>query len=149
MRRLIIGVAAALSLLGCEKKPEAPPVEAVAPVVVAEAPPVKTVIEVPDFVIGTTPEEIKQGEAIFAAKGCVACHKVGGGKLVGPDLKGVTARRDVNWIKKMILRPDVMVKEDEVARKLLAETFVPMPNQNVDPKTELPFIMSFLKSAEK
>ena len=149
MRRVIIGVAAALSLLGCEKKPEAPAIEAAPPAVVAEAPPAKTVIEVPDFVIGTTPEDIKQGEALFASKGCVACHKVGGGKLVGPDLKGVTARRDATWIKKMILRPDVMVKEDEVAKKLLAETFVPMPNQNVDPKTELPFILSFLKSAEK
>lgn len=151
MKRVIVGVAAALSLLACEKKPEAPPAEAaaVAPPAVVEAPPAKTVIEVPDFVIGTSPEDIKQGEALFSAKGCVACHKVGGGKLVGPDLKGVTARRDVTWIKKMILRPDVMVKEDELAKKLLAETFVPMPNQNVDPKTELPFIMSFLKSAEK
>lgn len=154
MKRVFAGLAAALSLVACDKKTEAAsaPVE-VAPVApaapVAAAEPAKTVIEVPDFVIGTTPSDIKKGEELFASKGCVACHKVGGGKLVGPDLKGVTARRDETWLKKMILRPDVMVKEDEVAKKLLAETFVPMPNQNVDPKTELPFILSFLKSSEK
>jgi cytochrome c551/c552 len=114
-----------------------------------EAAPQKTVIEVPQFEISTAPADIKKGEEVFAAKGCVGCHKVGGGKLVGPDLKGVTARRDAQWVMKMILKPEVMLKEDDVAKKLLAETFVPMPNQNVDPKTELPFIMSFLKNAEK
>ncbi len=152
MRRVFAGLVAALCLSACDdKKPEAVAVTA-APAVVApvvEVAPAKTVIEVPEFTISTTPDDIKKGEALFAAKGCVACHKVGGGKLVGPDLKGVTARREESWIKKMILRPDVMVKEDEIAKKLLGETFVPMPNQNVDPKTELPFILSFLKSAEK
>ena len=78
----------------------------------------------------------------------MACHKLGGGKLVGPDLKGVTARRDETWLKKMILRPDVMVKEDPVAKKLLGELFVPMPNQGVNPQTELPFILAYLKSGE-
>jgi len=152
MKRVFAGLVAALSLAACdEKKPEVPKAEVAAVPVAAPvaAEPTTTVIEVPEFVIGTSAEDIKKGEAFFSSKGCVACHKVGGGKLVGPDLKGVTARRDETWIKKMILRPDVMVKEDAVAKKLLAETFVPMPNQNVDPKTELPFILSYLKSAEK
>ncbi len=145
MKRLIAGLV--LSLTACaEKAAEAPSAPAPAPV---EVVPAKTVIEVPDFVVSTAAADIKKGEEIFAAKGCIACHKVGGGKLVGPDLKGVTARRDETWIKKMILRPDVMVKEDEVAKKLLGEMFTPMPNQGVDPKTELPFILSYLKSAEK
>ena len=146
MRRVLAVLVTALSLSACsEKKAE---VEAPPPVPV-EIVPAKTVIEVPEFVIGTTPDDIKKGEGFFASKGCIACHKIGGGKLVGPDLKGVTARREANWIKRMILRPDVMVKEDDVARKLLAETMVPMPNQGVDPKSELPFILAFLKNAEK
>ncbi len=103
----------------------------------------------PDFVVSTEPADIKKGEEVYASKGCNACHKVGGGRLVGPDLKGVTARRDEAWLKKMILRPDVMIKEDEVAKKLFVEHLTPMPNQGVDPKTELPFIMSYLKSVEK
>lgn len=149
MKRLTTALVAALSLAACSEK-TAPPAEpvAAAPAPV-EAAPQKTAIDVPQFEISTAPDDVKKGEAIFAAKGCVGCHKVGGGKLVGPDLKGVTARRDAEWIKKMILKPEVMLKEDDVAKKLLAETFVPMPNQNVDPKSELPFLMSFLKNAEK
>lgn len=148
-----IAFAAALFVSACTEAPkEAPPAAvaaAPAPVAAAPAAPAKTVIEVPEFTISTAPADIAKGQEFFASKGCTACHKVGGGKLVGPDLKGVTARRTETWIKSMILRPDIMVKEDEVAKKLLAETFVPMPNQNVDPKTELPFILSYLKSAEK
>ncbi len=147
-------VSALVAVLFCfaactEKKSEpvlvAPaPVQNIEPVVAA-----KTVIEVPEFTISTTEADIAKGKELFGTKGCIACHKIGEGKLVGPDLKGVTARRDETWLKKMILHPEVMVKEDPIAMKLLAETYVPMPNQAVDPKTELPFILSYLKSAEK
>ena len=152
MKRLTAILVAALSLTACnEKKAEPAALPAPDPVAVpaADAPPAKTVIEVPDFVVSTAAADIKKGEEMFAAKGCIACHKIGGGKLVGPDLKGVTARCDETWIKKMILKPEVMLKEDDVAKKLLAETFVPMPNQGVNPQTELPFILAYLKSAEK
>ena len=154
MKHLIAVLAAALSFTACdEKKAQPAPLpeldKPAAPAPAADTGPAKTVIEVPEFTVSTTPEDVKKGEALFASKGCVACHKIGGGKLVGPDLKGVTARRDEKWIKQMILRPDVMVKEDDVAKKLLGEYFVPMPNQNVDPKAELPFLFSYLKSAEK
>ena len=146
MRRVTLAFAATLSLAACsEKKPELAVEVIAAPV---EAAPAATVIEVPTFTVSTDAADIKKGEELFASKGCVACHKLGGGKLVGPDLKGVTARRDETWLKKMILRPDVMVKEDPVAKKLLGELFVPMPNQGVNPQTELPFILAYLKSGE-
>jgi cytochrome c2 len=35
-----------------------------------------------------------EGETAFQQKGCVGCHTVGGGKLTGPDLQGVTDRRE-------------------------------------------------------
>lgn len=151
MKRIIL--AAALVLSACnEKSPAeaAKPEPVAAPVVPAEpAAPAKVEIEVPTFTISTAAADIKKGEETFAAKGCSACHKIGGGKLVGPDLKGVTARRDETWIKKMILRPDVMIKDDETAKKLFVEHLTPMPNQGVNPTTELPFILSYLKSVEK
>ena len=113
------------------------------------APPqIKNAIPVPSFAISKSPADINKGQELFSEKGCVACHRVGGGKLVGPDLKGVTARRDETWIKRMILRPDVMLKEDELAKKLLAEHMTPMPNQGVDPSKELPQLLAFLKSVE-
>jgi cytochrome c551/c552 len=140
---------AALVLFGCaEKKVEAPPSEP-EPVAAAEpAPPPRVEMIVPEIVISTDAAVIAQGKDLFAAKGCVACHKLGGGKLVGPDLKGVTARRDPKWIARMILYPEQMVKEDEVAKKLFFEHLVPMPNQAIDPVKDLPPLLAYLKSAE-
>jgi len=148
MKRPVQILCALLLLAGCnQSKTEA----VVGPVAAEPEKPAatKTAISVPDFVISTAAADIAKGADTFAAKGCVACHKVGGGKLVGPDLKGVTARRDEVWIKKMILRPDVMIVEDAEAKKMFTQFLTPMPNQNVDPATELPLIMAYLKSAEK
>lgn len=69
------------------------------------------------------------GEQTFKAK-CAACHTIGGGKLVGPDLKGVTTQRDPAWLKQFIAAPDkVLASGDPIAAQLLAEyNNVPMPN---------------------
>jgi mono/diheme cytochrome c family protein len=109
---------------------------------------IRNAVPVPSFAISKSPADVARGQEVFAEKGCTACHKVGGGKLVGPDLKGVMARRDETWIKRMILRPDIMIKEDDVAKKLFAEHLTPMPNQNVDPAKELPPLLAYLKSVE-
>ncbi|MFY0563235.1 c-type cytochrome [Archangium lansingense] len=146
MRPLTLPTLLALSLLtACEEKPAAPPPPAAAPVPAA---PARTEIPTPDITLSTAAADIAKGQEVYAAKGCPACHKLGGGKLVGPDLKGVLSRREQEWVEKMILRPDIMVKEDALAKKLLAEHFTPMPNQGVDPEKELPLILAYLKSAE-
>lgn len=71
------------------------------------------------------------GSTLFKSKGCNACHTLGGGRLVGPDLAGVTERRQQEWIVGMIVKPDSMLANDETARQLLAEYFTPMPNQGL------------------
>ena len=38
------------------------------------------------------------GAQIFKAN-CTACHTIGGGRLVGPDLEGVTDKRKADWLK--------------------------------------------------
>jgi len=106
-------------------------------------------IVVADLTISTLPADIQKGQEIFATKGCAACHKVGGGKLVGPDLQGVTARRSVKWLQKMILKPEVMLQEDAAAKEMLKTHMTPMPNQNVTPDVELPAILAYLKAHEK
>lgn len=70
-----------------------------------------------------------EGETIFT-KNCAACHKMDK-KFVGPALAGVTERRKPEWIMNMIMNPEQMVKEDPVAKELLAEFLAPMANQNI------------------
>lgn len=69
------------------------------------------------------------GEAIFKSN-CAGCHSIGGGRLVGPDLKGVTAQRDPDWLTRFIAEPDkVLAAGDPIAAALLQEfNNVPMPN---------------------
>jgi mono/diheme cytochrome c family protein len=70
-----------------------------------------------------------EGKSIFETK-CVACHTIGGGAGVGPDLKGVTTRREAAWLARWIAEPDVMLAEgDPIAAQLLSDfNGVPMPN---------------------
>ena len=75
------------------------------------------------------PEMVAEGEVIFKAK-CTACHKISK-RFVGPGLKGITGRRTPEWIMNMILDPELMVKENAIARQLLIEYTAPMANQNL------------------
>jgi mono/diheme cytochrome c family protein len=83
----------------------------------------------------------EKGEELFKTKGCIACHTIGGGRLTGPDLAGVTERRNLEWIQKMILNPDEMLEKDPIARELLATYMVKMTNQNVAPEQAQAIIM--------
>lgn len=72
------------------------------------------------------------GKTLFQQK-CAACHTLGEGPRIGPDLSGVTKRRDQGWLIRWIMRPDQMLAEkDPVAVALLKEfKQVPMPNLGV------------------
>ena len=72
-----------------------------------------------------------QGEQAFTAKGCNACHTIGEGRLVGPDLSEVTERRDYAFVVGIIVNPDSMLANDDTARALLARYLTPMANQAV------------------
>jgi mono/diheme cytochrome c family protein len=106
-------------------------------------------ITAPAITISTAAADVENGKAVFTKKGCPACHKLGGGKLVGPDLKGVTARRNPLWIERMILHPEIMLQQDQTAKDLLRTHLTPMANQNVNPDSELPAILAYLKANEQ
>ncbi len=82
------------------------------------------------------PAQAAEGEALFKSKGCIACHTIGGGKLVGPDLAGVTERRTADWLTKWISAPDQMLAEgDPTATELFNEyNKVAMPNLKLTPE---------------
>ena len=61
---------------------------------------------------------------------CAACHSIGKGDRIGPDLAGVTATRDREWLTTFILTPDKMFAAgDPIAVALRAKyKDVRMPN---------------------
>ena len=69
------------------------------------------------------------GGYLFQSK-CAACHTIGGGESIGPDLLGVTGRRDGGWLRRFIQRPDQLLAErDPIAVALYAKyKQVQMPN---------------------
>jgi len=76
----------------------------------------------------TDPLAVK-GKLSFESK-CLACHSIAGGDKLGPDLYGVTRRRNEAWIARWLRSPEQMLKSDPVARQLLDKYKLPMPNQN-------------------
>lgn len=77
---------------------------------------------------------------------CAACHTVGGGKRVGPDLAGVNERRSEEWLVKFIKSSQAMVKSgDPVAVKLFEEFKVAMPDAPYS-EAEIKDILAFIKS---
>lgn len=71
----------------------------------------------------------KQGKNVFANKGCVTCHSIGQGVRAGPDLLGVTDRRDLTWLKNWLKDPATMLQSDPIAQEMLtAAKGVKMPN---------------------
>lgn len=87
-----------------------------------------------------------RGEELFRTRGCTACHQIGGGRLVGPDLEGVTERRSFEWTYHMVTNPDSMLKNDSIARQMLQEYYTPMSDQNVTPE-QFVAIYEYLRSA--
>ena len=79
-------------------------------------------------------KEVKDtpGEGLFI-KACAACHTVGKGDRVGPDLNGVAARRGRDWLSKFITRPDKMFAQNDPIALALAEKFpgTRMPNLQI------------------
>ncbi|MCZ2357021.1 MAG: cytochrome c [Bacteroidia bacterium] len=93
-----------------------------------------------------TAQNAAQGEKAFKSI-CAACHSVGKGKVVGPDLSGVTDRRTETWLLSFIKSSQTMVKKgDPVAVKLFNDyNKIQMPDQNMtDP--QIKDILAYVKS---
>jgi mono/diheme cytochrome c family protein len=93
--------------------------------------------------------EASAGQAIFQAK-CSSCHSIGGGDIVGPDLAGVTSRRDARWLDQFIREPDVMIaKKDPIAVTLLRKYGgIPMPNLGISEK-DAAALLAYLSAERK
>jgi nitrite reductase (NO-forming) len=72
-----------------------------------------------------------KGKQDFESK-CLACHSIGQGKKLGPDLAGLTKRRTDAWLTAWLTSPEKMLASDADAKAMLKEyNNIPMPNQNL------------------
>jgi len=88
--------------------------------------------------------DIKSPGQYLFAKECAACHTIGHGDKIGPDLAGVAGRRDPEWLARYIEEPDkVLASGDPIATGLQARYKVAMPNLRVGDR-DLAALMDFL-----
>src|SRR3972149_2644276 len=78
----------------------------------------------------TTQIQTDQGQQNFQTL-CSVCHTVGGGRLVGPDLQGVSERRSEGWIIRFVQHSQELVKAGDPDAVALFQEFngIPMPDQ--------------------
>ena len=76
------------------------------------------------------PAAAQHDAAAFFKQNCASCHTIGGGRLTGPDLKDVAARRDRAWLVQFLQSPKAMIDSgDPYATKLQQDARgVVMPN---------------------
>ena len=74
------------------------------------------------------------GQLLYSSR-CAACHTIGKGGNLGPDLMGITERRERNWLVNYLFTPDRMrAHKDPIALELAKSYKVLMPNLNLTHK---------------
>jgi len=92
------------------------------------------------------PLTLDRGGYVFRTR-CLGCHTIGKGDVVGPDLAGVTARRDSAWLARYLAEPDrVLAAGDPIAAALFAKYHqIPMPNLKLDSE-DVAALLSYLEA---
>jgi protein SCO1/2 len=85
------------------------------------------------------------GRYIFTTH-CAACHTIGHGEKIGPDLLGVTNVRDHSWLERFISTPDRVIAEKDPIAVALYKKYngVNMPNLRLT-DVELHNLIDFLE----
>lgn len=89
------------------------------------------------------------GRYLFAAR-CAACHTIGHGDKIGPDLFGVAGVRDRAWLTRFIQVPDRVLAEGDPLATALFEKYkqVQMPNLRLT-DGETSALIGFLESQQQ
>ena len=92
------------------------------------------------------PMKLEAGQYVFATH-CAACHTVGHGDKIGPDLMGVANVRSQDWLTRFIQEPDkVLAAKDPVATALFKKyKEVRMPNLRLS-NDDTAALVKFLQS---
>jgi mono/diheme cytochrome c family protein len=89
-----------------------------------------------------SPEE---GQVLFSQR-CVSCHTVGAGVKIGPDLKGVTERREEAWLTTQILAPSQHDENDPISVANREQYGLQMPDLTLT-EQQVGDVIAYLKTA--
>lgn len=94
----------------------------------------------------------QDGKEMFRV--CAACHTIGGGKLIGPDLYGVNDRHDEAWMIRFIQNSQEVIASGDTTAIRLFEQYnkVIMPPNNLTDdqvRTLLAYIKNYDPNAEQ
>jgi protein SCO1/2 len=91
-------------------------------------------------------ENFDRGQYLFG-RDCIACHTIGHGDKIGPDLLGVTKTRDHEWLLRIIQTPEQLVSEkDPIATALLKKyKNLSMPNLGVS-DAEVQYLLGYIEA---
>ncbi|MFL5312618.1 MAG: SCO family protein [Myxococcales bacterium] len=94
----------------------------------------------------TAPPAVAKGAYLFQTR-CSACHTIGKGDALGPDLANVTKRRDRAWVARYLTEADKMLAAgDATAKKLFAKyRGVRMPDLGLD-REEIDALLSHIEA---
>ena len=87
----------------------------------------------------------QDGVGIFK-KNCAVCHTIGGGKIVGPDLKGSDKKHEIKWLIQWIKSSQTMItkKKDSKAIQIFNDNKqMIMPDQALS-DDEIKTVMAFI-----
>lgn len=86
------------------------------------------------------------GEQVFQTT-CFACHTIGGGRLVGPDLLSVHERRSQEWLENFVKSSQSMVNSGDSEAIAVFEEFnrIPMPDATATSQ-EILQVLNYIKS---
>jgi mono/diheme cytochrome c family protein len=88
----------------------------------------RTVAVLVGFAISTLSSAASaQDVPAFYEENCAFCHTIGGGPQGGPDLKGVTARRDREWLIRFLVDTDAFASDPVVLRMVEEAEGLTMP----------------------
>jgi protein SCO1/2 len=95
---------------------------------------------------GAVKLNIDKGQYLFATR-CAACHTIGNGDKVGPDLLGVTNVRDRAWLGRIITEPDKLIDEKDPIATALFKKYreIRMPRLNL-PEADVNTLIEFMKT---
>ncbi len=92
----------------------------------------------------------RPGEDLYNTR-CTACHTIGEGDKLGPDLLGVVAKRDRQWLVRWLQEPDAMIAEkDPLAMALYTQyNNLAMPNVKLTEQQALDLIEYMQAATER